>query len=246
MIFFVTGGSRGIGAAIVKDAVKAGHDVAFTYKSAEAEANAVRDEARKLNTSARVLAFPLDVRDSSAVERVGDAVLDELGKVDVVVANAGININGLAANLPDEDWRDVIDTNLSGSFYCARQFLPQMVKNRFGRLVFVSSMGWTGVSGQVAYAASKAGLLGLSSTLSKEYGKRGITSNVIVPGFFETDMTSKDMSASNRKFWLEYCPLGRLGELHELSELVLFLASKGGGFINGEAIHVTGGLDWAP
>jgi NAD(P)-dependent dehydrogenase (short-subunit alcohol dehydrogenase family) len=246
MMFFVTGGSRGIGAAIVKDAVKAGHDVAFTYRSAEAEANAVRDEARKLSTSARVLAFPLDVKDSSAVERVGDAVLDELGKVDVVVANAGININGLAANLPDEDWRDVIDTNLSGSFYCARQFLPQMVKNRFGRLVFVSSMGWTGVSGQVAYAASKAGLLGLSSTLSKEYGKRGITSNVIVPGFFETDMTSKDMSASNRKFWLEYCPLGRLGNLDELSELVLFLASKGGGFINGEAIHVTGGLDWAP
>ncbi len=246
MIFFVTGGSRGIGAAIVKDAVKAGHDVAFTYRSAEAEANAVRDEARKLNTSARVLAFPLDVKDSAAVERVGDAVLDELGKVDVVVANAGININGLAANLPDEDWREVIDTNLSGSFYCARQFLPQMVKNRFGRLVFVSSMGWTGVSGQVAYAASKAGLLGLSSTLSKEYGKRGITSNVIVPGFFETDMTSKDMSASNRTFWLEYCPLGRLGNLDELSELVLFLASKGGGFINGEAIHVTGGLDWAP
>ena len=246
MIFFVTGGSRGIGAAIVREAAKAGHDVAFTYRSAEAEANAVRDEARKLNTSARVLAFPLDVRDSGAVERVGDAVLDELGKVDVMVANAGININGLAANLPDEDWRDVIDTNLSGSFYCARQFLPQMVKNRFGRLVFVSSMGWTGVSGQVAYAASKAGLLGLSSTLSKEYGKRGITSNVIVPGFFETDMTSKDMSASNRKFWLEYCPLGRLGNLDELSELVLFLASKGGGFINGEAIHVTGGLDWAP
>ncbi len=246
MNFFVTGGSRGIGAAIVKDAVKAGHDVAFTYRSAEAEANAVRDEARRSNTSARVLALPLDVRDSAAVERVGDAVLDELGKVDVMVANAGININGLAANLSDEEWREVIDTNLSGSFYCARQFLPQMVKNRFGRLVFVSSMGWTGVSGQVAYAASKAGLLGLSSTLSKEYGKRGITSNVIVPGFFETDMTSKDMSESNRKFWLEYCPLGRLGELDELSKLVVFLASKGGGFINGEAIHVTGGLDWAP
>ncbi len=193
-----------------------------------------------------MLAYPLDVRDSADVERVGDAVLDELGRVDVAVSNAGININGLAANLSDEEWREVIDTNLSGSFYVARQFLPQMVKNRFGRLVFVSSMGWTGVSGQVAYAASKAGLLGLSSTLSKEYGKRGITSNVIVPGFFETDMTSKDMSESNRKFWLEYCPLGRLGELDELSKLVIFLASKGGGFINGEAIHVTGGLDWAP
>ena len=246
MIFFVTGGSRGIGAAIVREAVQAGHDVAFTYRKSEAEAHKVRDEARRAAPNARVLAFPLDVRDSADVERVGDAVLDELGRVDVAVSNAGVNINGLAANLSDEEWREVIDTNLSGSFYVARQFLPQMVKNRFGRLIFVSSMGWTGVSGQVAYAASKAGLLGLSSTLSKEYGKRGVTSNVIVPGFFETDMTSKDMSDSNRKFWLEYCPLGRLGELDELSKLVVFLASKGGGFINGEAIHVTGGLDWAP
>ena len=246
MIFFVTGGSRGIGAAIVKDAVRAGHDVAFTYRTSEAEAKAVRDEARNLNTKARVLALPLDVRRSPDVERVTDTILDELGRVDVLVANAGININDLAANLSDEDWHDVIDTNLSGAFYCARHVLPQMVKNRFGRLLFVSSMGWTGVSGQVAYAASKAGLLGLSSTLSKEYGRRGITSNVIVPGFFETDMTSKDMSESNRKFWLQYCPLGRLGNLDELSELVLFLASRGGGFINGEAIHVTGGLDWAP
>ena len=246
MIFFVTGGSRGIGAAIVREAAQAGHDVAFTYRKSEAEAHKVRDEARRAAPNARVLAFPLDVRDSADVERVGDAVLDELGRVDVAVSNAGVNINGLAANLSDEEWREVIDTNLSGSFYVARQFLPQMVKNRFGRLIFVSSMGWTGVSGQVAYAASKAGLLGLSSTLSKEYGKRGVTSNVIVPGFFETDMTSKDMSDTNRKFWLEYCPLGRLGELDELSKLVVFLASKGGGFINGEAIHVTGGLDWAP
>jgi len=246
VIFFVTGGSRGIGAAIVREAAQAGHDVAFTYRKNEADAHKVRDEARRAAPSARVLSYPLDVKDSADVERVGDAVLDELGRVDVVVSNAGININGLAANLPDEEWREVIDTNLSGSFYVARQFLPQMVKNRFGRLIFVSSMGWTGVSGQVAYAASKAGLLGLSSTLSKEYGKRGITSNVIVPGFFETDMTSKDMSDTNRKFWLEYCPLGRLGELDELSKLVVFLASKGGGFINGEAIHVTGGLDWAP
>jgi NAD(P)-dependent dehydrogenase (short-subunit alcohol dehydrogenase family) len=244
--FFITGGSRGIGAAIVREAAAAGHDVAFTYRTDEASAHAVRDAVRRANPSARVSAYRLDVRDSTAVEGVGDAVLDELGGVDVVVANAGVNVNGLAASLGDDEWHEVIETNLSGSFYVARQFLPQMVKNRFGRLVFVSSMGWTGVSGQVAYAASKAGLLGLSSTLSKEYGRRGITSNVIVPGFFETDMTDKDMSQDNRKFWLEYCPLGRLGELGELSQLVLFLASKGGGFINGEAIHVTGGLDWAP
>ena len=246
MIFFVTGGSRGIGADVVREAARQGHDVAFTYRSHEPEARAVCADVRTAAPSVRVIALPLDVRDSSDVERVGDTVLDELGRVDVVVSNAGINVNGLAASLGDDEWKLVLDTNLSGSFYVARQFLPQMVKNRFGRLLFISSMGWTGVSGQVAYAASKAGLLGLSSTLSKEYGRRGITSNVIVPGFFETDMTQKDMSADNRKFWLEYCPLGRLGELEELSKLVVFLASKGGGFINGEAIHVTGGLDWAP
>src|SRR5581483_6363918 len=131
---------------------------------------------------------------SAAVEEVGDRVLSDFGDVHVVIPNAGTNINGLAANFSDEDWHTVIETNLSGSFWVARHFLPTMVANKFGRLIFVSSLGAGGVTGQAAYAASKAGLYGLAKALAKEYGRRGITSNVVVPGFCDTDMTREGMS----------------------------------------------------
>lgn len=246
MIFFVTGGSRGIGEAIVIEAARQGHDVAFTYNQNEERAQRVLAGLRDLAPRGKFSAHALDVRDSAAVEVVGDRVLDEHGTVDVVVANAGVNKNGLAASMSDEDWRLVIDTNLTGTFFVCRQFLPTMVANRFGRIVMISSLGRGGVTGQASYAASKAGLCGLSSTLAKEYGRKGITSNVVVPGFFETDMTRGGMSGSNREFWLKYCPLERLGELPEIAKVVLFLSSDGAGYINGEAINVTGGLDWAP
>lgn len=246
MIVFVTGGSRGIGEAIVLEAARAGHDVAFTYREARPEAERVLAAARDLGRGARVEAYAMDQRSSSSVEEVGDRVLDDFGSVGAVVANAGVNINGLAASLADEDWQTVIDTNLTGSFYVCRQFLPTLVKNRFGRIVLVSSLGRGGVTGQAAYAASKAGLLGLSSTLAKEYGRKGVTSNVVVPGFFDTDMTRGGMSESNKRFWLEYCPVGRMGRLAEVAHVVLFLISEGASYVNGESIAVTGGLDWAP
>lgn len=246
MKLFVTGGSRGIGEAIVLEAAKAGHDVAFTYRDARDQALRVADAARDLGKSVKVEAYALDQRSSAAVEEVADRVLDDFGTVHGVVANAGVNINGLAANLEDADWQTVIDTNLSGTFYVCRQFLPTMVKNRNGRIVMISSLGRGGVTGQAAYAASKAGMLGLSSTLAKEYGRRGITSNVVVPGFFDTDMTRAGMSESNKKFWLEYCPVGRMGELSEVASVVMFLLSPGASYVNGESIAVTGGLDWAP
>lgn len=246
MIFFVTGGSRGIGEAIVMEALREGHDVAFTYRSNRDAAERVLARAADVAPRRRCLAYPLDVRSSAAVEEVADRVLDDLGDVQVVVPNAGIAINALAANMPDAEWQEVIDTNLTGAFYVVRQFLPPLVANRFGRIILVSSMGRGGVSGQAAYAASKAGLIGLGRTLAKEYGKRGITTNTIVPGFIETDMTVDGMSADNRRFWLQYCPLGRLGELSEVAKVVTFLASDGAGFINGTAIDITGGLEWAP
>ena len=243
MIFFVTGGSRGIGESLVIEAARAGHDVAFTYLSSKERAERVLAGARDIAPKGHFEAYPLDVRNSAAVEQVGDRVLDDFGSVEVVVANAGVNLNGLAASMSDDDWRFVIDTNLTGSFYVCRQFLPTLVANRFGRIIFMSSLGKGGVSGQANYAASKAGLLGLSSTLAKEYGRKGITSNVVAPGFFETDMTRNGMSDRNRDFWINTCPLGRLGELPEVSKVVLFLASDGASFINGEVINVTGGLD---
>jgi NAD(P)-dependent dehydrogenase (short-subunit alcohol dehydrogenase family) len=246
MIFFVTGGSRGIGEAIVYEAARQGHDVAFTYNTGADRAEKVLAAAREIAPKNKFHAYQLDVKSSAAVDEVGDRVLDDFGSMDVVVPNAGTNINNLAANIEDDEWKTVIDTNLSGTFYCCRTFLPTLVKKRRGRIIMISSLGSKGVTGQAAYAASKAGLLGLSSTLSKEYGRRGITSNVLVLGFFETDMTREGMSASNREFWMQYCPVGRLGDLSEIAKTVMFLASDGAAYINGDAISLTGGLDWAP
>lgn len=246
MIFFVTGGSRGIGESIVLEAAKAGHDVAFTYLTNADKAEGVLAKAKAASPYGKFRAYRLDVRNSHAVEEIGDQVLDDFDTVDCVVANAGTNVNSLAAQMSDEDWKFVIDTNLTGSFFVVRQFLGTMVANRKGRIVFISSLGRNGVTGQAAYAATKAGLCGLSATLSKEYGRRGITSNVVVPGFFETDMTREGMSESNKEFWLKYCPLGRTGDPAEVAKVVLFLASDGASYINGEAINITGGLDWAP
>jgi len=149
-------------------------------------------------------------------------------------------------SMSDEEWRTVIDTNLTGAFYVCRQFLPTFLGGGFGRIILISSIGAHGVSGQANYAASKAGLLGLSAALAKEYGRKGITSNVVVAGFFDTDMTREGMSEANRSFWLKYCPVGRVGELGEVSKAVLFLASDAASFINGQTLGVTGGLDWAP
>jgi NAD(P)-dependent dehydrogenase (short-subunit alcohol dehydrogenase family) len=246
VIFFVTGGSRGIGSAIVLSAARAGHDVAFTYVKNEEQAMEVARQASEIRPEGKYRAYRLDVRRSAEVEAVGDRVLEDFESVDVVVCNAGINSNNLVVSMSDEEWSSVIETNLNGAFYVVRQFLPTFLANRFGRILLISSLGATGVSGQANYCASKAGLLGLSATLAKEYGKKGITSNVISPGFFETDMTREGMSQGNREYWMKYCPLGRLGELHEISELVAFLASPGGGFINGQEIRVNGGLGWAP
>jgi NAD(P)-dependent dehydrogenase (short-subunit alcohol dehydrogenase family) len=246
MIFFVTGGSRGIGESIVLEAIRKGHDVGFTYLNKEKRAMQVIDAARQINGNAHCRAYQLDVRNSAAVEEVGDKFLDDFGSIDVVVANAGINKNNLVASMSDEEWDDVLRTNLTGAFYVCRQFLPTMLANGLGRIILMSSLGSSGVSGQANYCASKAGLHGLCSSMAKEYGRKGITTNVVAPGFFDTDMSRDGASQSNRTFWLQFCPVGRLGELHEVAHAVMFLASKDASFINGQTIPITGGLDWAP
>src|SRR5450755_2640152 len=246
MNYFVTGGSRGLGAAIVLQAVREGHDVAFTYRSHEADAHAVCEQARGISKDRKVRAYPLDVSSSVDVEAIGNRALDDFDSIDVVVANAGVNVNNLVANMSDAEWDTVIGTNLTGAFYTARQFLAPMVGNRFGRIIFMSSLGAGGVSGQANYSASKAGLMGLSAAIAKEYGRKGITSNCILAGFFDTDMTREGMSAANRSFWMQYCPQGRIGDASEAAKVVTFLASDAASFINGQAIPVNGGLDWAP
>jgi NAD(P)-dependent dehydrogenase (short-subunit alcohol dehydrogenase family) len=245
MVFFVTGGSRGIGAAIALQAARAGHDVALTYLRDEAAALDVVRQAGDINSGGRYKSYRLDVRVSEQVEAVGDEVLADFGTVDVVVANAGINRDNLVVTMSDEEWHAVLDTNLSGAFYVCRHFLPTFLAKRFGRFILMSSLGAGGVSGQANYCASKAGLLGLSATLAKEYGRKGITSNVISPGLVDTDMTRAGSDAVG-DYWRRLCPLGRLAEPSEIAELTTFLASPAAAYINGQELKVNGGLDWAP
>jgi len=245
-VLFVTGGSRGIGRALVIAAASEGWDVAFTYVSQSQAAQEVIDICDREAPLARVRTWTLDVRDSKAVDRVADEVLMAFGGVDAVVPNAGISVNGLAYGLSDEDWNRVLDINLTGPFYVCRAFLPELLSRRRGRILLVSSIIAAGASGQAAYAASKAGLVGLATSLAKEYGPKGITTNVVAPAYFETDMTRDTMSDGLVDYANRFCPVRRLGKLDELSATMLFLLSDKAGYINGETIRVSGGLDWAP
>jgi 3-oxoacyl-[acyl-carrier protein] reductase len=246
MNLIVTGGSRGIGAAIVREALAQGHSVAFTYRERAEEAQALCADASARFPSLRCRAYALDIRDSTMIDAVGEKIVEDFEAIDAAVLNAGINKNGLAVQMSDADWNEVLATNLTGSFYVARFFLGHFLPRRRGRLVFISSLAHAGVSGQAAYCASKAGLLGLSASLAKEYGPRGVTSNCVIAGFFDTDLTRAGMSDGNRDFWMKYCPQRRMGGLDEVARATLFLASDGASFVNGSALSVTGGLDWAP
>ncbi|HEY9229682.1 MAG TPA: SDR family oxidoreductase [Gemmatimonadaceae bacterium] len=243
-VMFLTGGSRGIGAGIVLGAVEAGWDVAFSYRVREAEAQSVVKRASGIAPDARCMAFQLDVRKSPEVERTADAVLETFGGVTAVVANAAVTNAGLAFSTTDDEWREVIDTNLTGAFYIARQFLPELLANRHGRLIFISSIAARGMAGDAAYCASKAGMLGLSTALAKEYGRKGITSNAVLLSFVETEMTEAELSEDKRRFYQEHCPVGRIGHVSDVAAAVLYLAGPAGSFVNGQEIGVTGGLDW--
>jgi 3-oxoacyl-[acyl-carrier protein] reductase len=244
MKFLITGGSRGIGAQLVFDVAAAGHDVAFTYFTGETAAASVLTVARRQAPGQRVEAYCLDVRVSERVATVGDQVLDEFGSMDVVVCNAGISRVGLAALVSDEEWNDVLATNLSGAFFVCRHFLQPFLAQGRGRFILISSVGMHGVSGQIAYSASKAGMMGLAQGLAKEYGPKGITANGIVLGLFDTALSRDNLSDRGERFWLENCPVRRKGKLSEASGAVLFLASETASFINGQMLGVNGGLDW--
>jgi NAD(P)-dependent dehydrogenase (short-subunit alcohol dehydrogenase family) len=244
-VMFVSGGSRGIGAGIVLSAASAGYDVAFTYKDSQSAAADVVAAAAKASPEARCRMYQLDVRDSADVDRVADEVLADFDTVHVVVANAAVTHAGLAFSTSDEDWKNVLDTNLTGAFYVARQFLPALLANGFGRFIFISSIGARGMAGDVAYSASKAGMLGLSAALAKEYGRKGITSNALVLGLFETEMSAHAGMAAKREIHAQHSPVGRMGDIAEIGAAIQYLSSDAAGFINGQEIGLTGGLDWA-
>ena len=243
---FITGGSRGIGREIVLAAAAAGWDVGFTYAERSASADETVALCADKSPGAKVLYWKLDVRDSVAVDAVADKAIAAFGGMRAVISNAAVNVTGLAMGMSDGDWSRVVDTNLSGSFFVARAFLQEFIVAKGGRFVFLGSVVSGGASGQIAYSASKSGLLGLSSTLAKEYGRKRITSNVIEPGYFPTDMTRETMADSLKDYALAVGPSGRGGRMDELTALVLLLISDGGGYINGQSIRITGGLDWSP
>ncbi len=246
MAAFVTGGSRGIGRAIVLEFIKQGRDVAFTYvQNADAAAETQR-LALEIRPDAKILGYSLDVADSAAVERVVDQVLEDFEDVGVVVNNAAILRNDVVALMSDESWTDVIATNLNGPFFVCRQFLMHFLSNRSGRFINISSIAQDGASGQANYAASKAGLVALTKTMAREYGPKGITSNVVVLGLVPTDMSREQSSEKAAEFWKQWCPRKRQGTPEEVASLVNYLSSDVADFINGEEIRISGGMTFVP
>lgn len=243
---FVTGGSRGIGRAIVLKLVSSGYGCAFTYVGNQGAADETVALAKAAAPSARVHCYKLDVRDPAAVEKISEEAIAALGDIHVVVNNAAIVRNNAMALMTDEEWDEVLATNLSGPFYVTRSFLMHFLSNRFGRIVNISSLAAGGSSGQASYAAAKAGLEALTKTVAKEYAPKGITSNAVVVGYVQTGMTDDHLSAELRDGWVRYCPAKRVGTAEEVASLVHFLTTEHAGFINGEVIRVAGGLTYAP
>jgi 3-oxoacyl-[acyl-carrier protein] reductase len=234
-IALVTGGNRGIGRAIASALQAAGHVVAVTYRELD-------DDSKAELRSSGLHPIRCDVTDSASVDAAFDEVEAQIGPVTIAVANAGVTRDGLLMRMSDDDAFSVIDTNLMGALRICRRASRGMLKARKGRVVLVSSVvGLLGSAGQTNYAASKSGLIGLARSLSRELGSRGITVNVVAPGFVETDMTAQ-LSDDRREAILQSIPLGRYAAPTEIAAVVAFLASEHAGYITGAVIPVDGGL----
>lgn len=225
----VTGGNRGIGFAIAAHFVSLGHRVAVTSRSGEGGPEGS-------------LTVQADVTDSASVDAAIKAVEQELGAVEVLVANAGITKDNLLLRMSEDDFQQVIDTNLTGVFRVLKRSSKGMLKARFGRVIFISSVvGLFGSPGQINYSSAKAGLVGMARSLTRELGSRGITANVIAPGFIETEMTAV-LPEETKKEYLSQIPAARYGSVGEIAKTAAWLASDDAGYISGAVIPVDGGL----
>ena len=224
----VTGGIRVIGLAIAHSLSKAGHRVVITYRSGDAPSE--------------FLAVKMDVTSSESVEAAFAEIEEKWGTPEVIVANAGITKDGLVLRMSDEDFEDVVSANLTGAFRVARRATKGLLKLKRGRLIFIGSVvGGVGAAGPVKYAASKSGLLGMARSFARELGSRGITANVVAPGFVETDMTAT-LDEKRRDEIAKSVPLGRFCSADEIAKVVTFVASADAGYITGALIPVDGGL----
>ncbi len=226
----VTGGNRGIGLATAKRFQAGGHQVAVTSRSGT-------DEDLE-----GLFVVRCDVTDSDSVDAAVSEIEESLGPVEVLVSNAGITRDGLVLRMGDDDFTAVLDANLTGGFRIARRVVKQMMRARWGRIVFVSSVvGLGGQAGQANYAASKAGITGLARSLAKEFARRNITVNVVAPGPIDTDMLAA-LSDAQRTAMLDMVPIGRLGEPAEIAAAIEYLASEDAGFVTGTVLPIDGGL----
>ena len=232
----ITGASRGIGKACAIELAKAGYNIAVNFAGNEEAAKKTVDELKALGVQAE--AFKFDVSNKEEAQKGVEAVIEKFGRIDVLVNNAGITRDGLFMRMSAENWDAVINTNLSSAFYVSQPVVKVMMKQRSGAIVNMSSVvGVSGNAGQANYSAAKAGLIGLTKTLAKELGSRGIRVNAIAPGFINTDMT-KDLDTSK---FTDYIPLKRLGEPEDIAKAVKFLAVDAD-YVTGQVLEVDGGL----
>jgi len=238
-IVLVTGASRGIGNAIALTLGGAGATVIGTATSEEGA-----DNISKIFSESNILGkgMKLNVTDNDQVTSVLKAVTDEYGAVDVLINNAGITRDNILVRMKEEEWDDIINTNLSSVYRMSKAVLRGMIKKRSGRIISITSVvGAMGNAGQSNYAAAKAGIMGFTKSLAREVGVRGITVNAIAPGFIETDMTD-NLSADQKAVLGSQIPMGRLGTVNEIAQAVLFLASDSGSYITAQTLHVNGGM----
>jgi 3-oxoacyl-[acyl-carrier protein] reductase len=238
-IALVTGASQGIGRACALELARAGATVALAARN-EAKLAAVAAEIEAAGGQAA--AFALDVSSEESIKAGAKAVIERFGKVEILVNNAGITRDGLVMSMKRADWDDVLGTNLTGAFLLTQALLRPMLKNRWGRIVNISSVvGRTGQAGQANYAASKAGLIGLTRSMAREFASRGITVNAVAPGYIETPMTAV-LDEKLRTSMLAAIPLGRAGTDQDIAQSVAFLASDAAAYITGHVLDVNGGM----
>ena len=237
-VALVTGASRGIGAAIALELAKQGLKVVGTATTPEGASKVNTALAGHADCSGRIL----DVTDGAAVEALVDAVTKELGSLHILVNNAGITRDTLAMRMKDEDWDAVMDANLKGVFRMSRAVMRTMMKQRYGRIINITSVvGASGNPGQANYAAAKAGVAGMTRALARELGSRNITVNCIAPGFIETDMTA-GLAEAQQAALQSQIPLGHLGKPQDIANAVAYLASPGASYVTGQELHVNGGM----
>lgn len=239
-IAVVTGASRGIGRAVAMELAEQGAFVVINYNGSEEKAIEVKEEIEKKGGRAGL--YQCNVASFSECETFIKKIIEAFGRIDILVNNAGITRDGLLMRMSEEDFNAVLDVNLKGAFHCMRFATRQMMKQRGGRIINMASVvGVAGNAGQVNYAASKAGIIGLTKSAAKELGSRGITVNAIAPGFIETEMTQA-LSDEVRQAAAAQIPLGGFGKPEDVAKAAAFLASEGAAYITGQVLHVDGGM----